>query len=306
MNAAWENVLRGRTITLLLPFGFGDGGSGPPRRCSSCRPRRRFPRRAGLRQDVEEAFCDGVIADADLPTWVGGSTRDAPRRTPPERHQTGQPQERLALRDAEICGVWAGLLGASPDGAPPRGRGDAPPPPVPRHLPARPSGRCTPAAGAAPASRTATSDDALSAVVAEAGGADLVAVNTLSGRGRATIPAPAGEMEIVSADERGDTSALRDGGARGSPFPPGARLGVAGFRAPGGAPASTPSRRPTASNSMFRLEIARRGHHPASGQARREVVPPGRSPATCNSSGWRTGGGLERPRHDGQAPLRLG
>ena len=297
MNAAWENVLRQADYpTLLLPFGFGDGGGGPTEEMLEFAARAAdFPGVPASRQDVEEAFYDGVIADApDLPTWVGELYLETHRGTYTTQGaiKRANRKNELALRDAEICGVWAGLLGAPPDLAPLREAWetllllqfhDI--------LPGSSIGQVYAEAAEdhARIARTATSvrDDALSAVVAEAGGADLVAVNTLSWPrqdvAEATIPAPAGEVEIVSADGREWPAQVlsRDGGRARIAFSAEVpALGVAGFAVrPAAAPAEHTLRAAPdcLENSMFRLEISPVGAITRLLDKRvgREVVPPG-------------------------------
>ncbi|NLD74786.1 MAG: alpha-mannosidase, partial [Chloroflexi bacterium] len=124
--AAWDNVRRKSDYgTILLPFGFGDGGGGPTEEMLEFAARAaEFPGLPASAQGTEETFYDRVVADGpDLPTWVGELYLETHRGTYTTQAPTKRANRKneLALRDAEILGVRAQILGADLDISPLRG-----------------------------------------------------------------------------------------------------------------------------------------------------------------------------------------
>ena len=105
--------------SVLMPFGFGDGGGGPTEKMLEYADRSAgFPGLPVTRHTGADAFFEEILAsDPELPEWVGELYLETHRGTLTSQARTkkGNRKNELALRDAEILGWMASMTGRSID-----------------------------------------------------------------------------------------------------------------------------------------------------------------------------------------------
>ena len=101
--------------TVLMPFGYGDGGGGPTEKMLEYAVRsREFPGLPSCRHTGADAFFEEIIEkNPDLPEWTGELYLETHRGTLTSQARTkrGNRMNELALRDAEILGWMAAAAG---------------------------------------------------------------------------------------------------------------------------------------------------------------------------------------------------